>query len=397
MDREFSEQMILPVVVLRPSGAFAAMVLASTLAAQDLAGPQGLIPAGQKQEHHADILPVPGLAAKIAQARALLTRALSEVPGISVAVALNGEVVWAEGLGLAEVKTRTPTNSDHVFRFYSLSKWLTGSAARLLIQEGKLDAAQPVSRYVPGLPDAYQGVTVAQLISHTAGVRHYKKGEWLKVSQQHRTRPVDALAPFISDDLLFKPGGSYEYSSFGYVLLSAIIESAASRPFAEYMQQTLFLPADAASIMLDNPAQRGGHEAGYYETRSPGQFVEAEVVDNSGKFGAGGFTGTARDLARVCSQLLDGKLLGSAAYLHQEFPIVMEKEGRATRYSYGLFQVRAQATNELVLYHTGSGVGGAGSLAIMPNKGVTAVVLANAETDKLRSSSIDIAKIFAQP
>ena len=118
----------------------------------------------------------------IAKSRRLIRRAMLErgIPGAVVAVVKDGQLVWSEGLGYADVENEVPCTPDTSMRIASISKPLTAIALLQLWQRGKVDLDAPIQKYVPEFPvKEYDGekvkITTRQLLSHTAGIRHYSR------------------------------------------------------------------------------------------------------------------------------------------------------------------------------------------------------------------------------
>jgi len=148
--------------------------------------------------------------------------AANNIPGLSVAVSIDGQVVWSEGFGYANIETGTPVTSTTKFRIGSVSKPLSAVAMGILVDQGKLDLDLPVQHYVPSFPEKAKGtVTSRQLGGHIAGVRHYSGNEMLS-SRKYET-VTQSLEIFEDDTLQTPPGEAYSYSSYGWNLLSAVV------------------------------------------------------------------------------------------------------------------------------------------------------------------------------
>lgn len=98
-------------------------------------------------------------------------------PGISIAVAVDGKVVWAEGFGLADLEQCVPVLPRTKFRIGSTSKPLTAVGAALLFDKGRLDLDAPVQKYVPQFPDKEYVITTPELLGHLGGIRTYTREE----------------------------------------------------------------------------------------------------------------------------------------------------------------------------------------------------------------------------
>ncbi len=270
---------------------------------------------GGPAERPARVAPVtriraaPRFARAIDSARALLQDVTRDGPGVAVAVYDRGEPVWVEGLGYADPSEGTPVDPRHtLFRLYSVSKAMTAVAGVRLMARGALDPAAPVQRYVPQFPRKSAPITAVQLATHTSGIRHYAS-EAEAASGRHCATLDEALEVFEDDPLVHAPGAGESYSSWGYVLLSAVVAGAADAPFMDAMQDLVFAPAGMEHAALGGgPVPEPAGHATYYE-EIDGTLHAARPVDNSCKWGAGAFLTTADDAARFGAAMLDGTLL----------------------------------------------------------------------------------------
>ena len=210
---------------------------------------------------HLDTAAVPSTAAAhveryssaIAEGRRL-ARALvvnENLPGLSVAVAADGEVVWAEGFGWANIEDREPVTPRTRFRLGAASKPLTAAAVALLHDRGRLDLDAPVQTYVPDYPQKPWPVTARQLMSDVAGVHRIRGDNNDAMPGERCANLGDALPLFAGEPLMFRPGAEHRYSIYGWILLSVVVERVAREPFPAFMTRELFEPLDMTSTMLE--------------------------------------------------------------------------------------------------------------------------------------------------
>lgn len=327
------------------------------------------------------------------QAREIITPYLEMYPGISAAVGVGHEIVWSEGFGFAETETKTGVTPKHQFRYYSLSKSITGLALAKLVEEGKLDIDRGIRAYLPDLPVTFDPVKVKHLINHTAGVRHYKKGEWLKVSRSQCVNTATAILPFINDPLNSVPGEKYSYSSFGYVLLSHLVNTISGMSLQDYVQATLFEPLGISDIAIDNSPSLD-NEVSYYSKWNAGrQKGKRDMeVNNSCKFGGGGYVGTAESLVKLYLGVLNQKVLSVEA-LEKFLTQIPLGNGKSTGYAFG---IGANTTKEGVRYnaHSGSAVGAHAILVLFPEQKKVAVILCNKKDKDIQQKVFEIAGLF---
>src|ERR1041385_6319901 len=209
---------------------FAGLLVPTTLAAQGtpcIARPSGSVPAAY--------------AATVARESTLeCERLASRIPGVQVAVAVNGKLVWSEGFGYADAARKRPVTRETQFRIGSVSKPLTATAVALLYEEGKLDLDAPVQRYVPTFPEEGYLITTRRLAGHLSGIRHYEGQEFF--SNRHYATVLDGLKIFQDDSLLFPPGTRFSYSSYAWNLVSAVVEGASGDDFLHYMSAHVLGP-----------------------------------------------------------------------------------------------------------------------------------------------------------
>ncbi len=225
----------------------------------------------------------------IAHAR-LLAQAMadeSRTPGLSLAVGVDGEIVWSQGFGYASVEQRTPVWEETKFRIGSISKPLTAAAVALLYEQARLDLDAPVQRYVLTFPEKRWPITTRQLAGHLAGIRHYRDQEFL--GNQRYPTVLDGLKIFQDDTLLFEPGTRFSYSSYGWNLISAVVEGAAGESFLSYMQRQVFEPLGMEHTVADHTDSIIPQRTEFYNRDNNRRVLNAPFVDNSYKWAGGGF------------------------------------------------------------------------------------------------------------
>ena len=299
--------------------------------------------------------------------------ATRRLPGLSVAVAVDGEVVWSEGFGFADVENRVPVTPVTRFRIASISKPVTAAALGLLVEQGRLDLDAPVQRYVPGFPQKPWPITTRLLAGHLAGIRHYNGREFYSAVRYPNV--TAALDVFKDDSLIHQPGSRYAYSSYGWNLVSAVIEGAAQESFLRYMHDRVLVPLGMRSTVAEHPDSIIPFRARFYERGRDGNLLNAPYVDNSVKWAGGGFLSTAEDLVRFGSAHLAPGFL-KAETLRLLHTSQTTNDGRETGYGIG-WSVGRDSTGRRTIGHSGGAVGGNTYLLLFPDQRVVVALLAN--------------------
>src|SRR5439155_277861 len=258
--------------------------------------------AGQAQCISRAAVPVPpAYASTVARARALVCDKLAgRISGLQVAVGVDGKLVWSEGFGYADVARKIPVTAETQFRIGSVSKPMTAAAVALLYEQGKLDLDAPVQRYVPSFPDKGVPITTRQLAGHLAGIRHYRGDEFLL--NRRFTSVLEGLTIFQGDSLLFPPGTKFSYSTYGWNLISAVVEAAAGQDFLSYMGRNVFRPLGMTHTAADRVDSLIPNRTRFYE-RAGCRRDHVESVDRAARAGRGD-PGAVRPLTRSAPRLL---------------------------------------------------------------------------------------------
>jgi serine beta-lactamase-like protein LACTB len=317
-------------------------------------------------------------AGRYAEAKANAERQAKEwlargIPGISLAVAVDGRIVFSEGYGLADLEQRVPVWPTTKFRIASISKPLTATALMQLVEAGKLDLDAPVQKYVPSFPDKGAPITTRMVAGHLAGIRHYKDNEF-EISR-HYDSVTEGLKIFEDDPLVAPPSTKFSYSSYGFNLVSAVIEGVSGETFLLYMQDHVFTPLGMPHTTADQNKQIVEERARFYELTKSGNPENAPYVDNSYKWAGGGFLSTAEDLVQFGSALLRPGFLKQES-LKQLFTSQKTRAGEATGYGIG-WGVGKTGSGKIVYEHAGGAVGGTSQLIVYPESGVVVAMINN--------------------
>jgi len=304
------------------------------------------------------------------QAREWISRG---TPGLAVAVAVEGRIVYSEGFGFADLEERVPVWPTTKFRIGSISKPLTATALMQLVEAGKVNLDAPVQRYVPSFPEKAAPITVRMVAGHLAGIRHYSDDEMYM--KKHYENIQEGLKIFENDPLVAPPGTKFSYSSYGYNLLSAVIESSSGEPFLTYMQEHVFTPLGLVHTTADQNTEIIEQRSRFYELAKGGEQENAPYVDNSYKWAGGGFLSTAEDLVRFGSSMLQTGFL-KAETLQTMFTPQKTKAGEPIEYGIGWF-VHKSHSGKLVYEHSGGSIGGTSQLIVYPGSHLVIALVTN--------------------
>ena len=303
----------------------------------------------------------------------------------SVLVARGGQVLLDQGYGLANREWNVPNDGDTKFRLASVSKQFTAVAVMLLNERGLVDLDAPLKTYLPDAPAAWDAVTVRHLLNHTSGIANLTA---FPDFEAQKTRPAtldQLIARFRDRPLDFQPGQGWSYSNSGYILLTAVIERAGGKSYADFVAENLFQPLGMADSGYDSHAAvLPRRAAGYVPTA--GGFANADYVDMTIPQGAGGLYSTTHDLLKWEQGLFGGRLLSPASLTALTTPV---------RNDYAMGLGVRPSTNGAVIQHNGGIEGFNTWMAHDTGSGMTVIVLGNLNgpgPDKLGADLLTLAQ-----
>ncbi len=298
------------------------------------------------------------------------------VPGMQVAVYKSGELIWSDTFGKSSLISAEPLGKDHLLRIGSVSKSLTAIGLMKLVQQGKVKLDDDIRNYTTEYPDKGKTIRVRHLLSHQSGIRHYTSRSDAMRSEFYPT-VNEALSIFKDDPLLFEPGSQFHYSSFGYNLLSAVIEGASGKPFIEYMETDVFKPLGISHIVPDHRDSTHFKRSDFFIKTSEGYRISPKE-DLSYKWASGGYLSNAEDLAKISSLLLSGRILDQA-FLSQMLEPTALNDGTIPGYGLGWI-IGTDLEGRKVVYHNGNLPSGRSYVLAYPEIELSIAVIANTGT-----------------
>ncbi len=290
-----------------------------------------------------------------------------DVPGLSIAVAVNGEIVFAKGFGFADVQGQRPVATTDYFRLASVSKPITATLIFELVQQGKLNIDLPVRQVLPSLP-AHHTYRIRDLLCHQSGVRHYAKDPPLK----NYATSTSALDRFVNDPLLFSPGEEYSYSTHAFTILGAVIEKIVKKPYRTYAAERF---------------QAWGIKGAQCETgANPNRTMIYSWVDKknrlttrddlSWKFPGGGYEATAIGMCQLGLAIAKGKIL-KQEMLDLMWTVQKPRTGNSAM---ALGWTIANDENRKAAVHSGSQLGSNSNWRVIEKDKTVIVVLSNRDS-----------------
>lgn len=301
------------------------------------------------------------------------------IPGMTVALAKNGSVLYAQGYGVSDLATHVSTQPSIIFEIGSITKQFTAALIMKLQEQGQLRVDDSIAVYLPeySFPSA---ITLRMMLTHTSGLADFTNfpqlGDWVKNGVAEAT----VLAAVSQAPLEFLPGTQYSYSNSNYFALGTIIEKLTGQSYAANVEQYFFQPLGLKNTYYTFPPSSQS-ATGY--TNNGSGLIPAVLWDRSAAFAAGALSTNVYDLIAWDNALINGKIVSPASFKAMTTSNGFQMPGGG---SYGFGLALWTFNNRPIIWHDGQIGGFTAETAVFLDSGFAIVVLTNdqdANPDKL--------------
>jgi CubicO group peptidase (beta-lactamase class C family) len=278
---------------------------------------------------------------RLSRIRAVLQKEVDadRMPGAVVMIARRGQLIYSEAIGFQDKAAGKPMSKDAIFRIYSMTKPLASVGAMMLVEEGKIQLNDPVSKFLPELAKmevlvtdkdgkttrepAKRQITIHDLFRHTAGLTYgefsnipeikaaYAEAKLLTAESRLIT-PEQFTAGIAKAPLVHEPGTTFEYS-LAVDVLGRVVEAVSGQRLSVFLNERLFRPLKMVDTGFKVPEANWGRIA---ESLPKEQQLMLDVkIDPSNDLAGAGGVSTAADYLRFCQMMLNGGALDGHRYL----------------------------------------------------------------------------------
>jgi CubicO group peptidase (beta-lactamase class C family) len=299
----------------------------------------------------------------------------------TVLIVKGNTVILDKAYGSADLEWNIPNTIDTKFRIGSITKQFTAAAVLLLEERGKLKTTDPIRKYLPDLPAAWDKITIFNLLTHSSGIYNYTSlpaAEWMRESPTHE-QVIDKIK---DKPLDFTPGEKYSYSNTGYFVLGMLIEKLSGQTYAQFLQDNIFTPLGMKDSGYDTESAIIPRRAQGYQRRN-GELLNDQFLDMTTPFAAGGLYSTTHDLLAWQKALFAGKVVKPASFKKMTTPY-------KDNYAFGLLVMPRDGHR--AIGHNGGINGFTSNLMTLPDDGYTVILLNNAQgfTDEISDRLIAV-------
>ena len=309
----------------------------------------------------------------------------------SVLVAKNGKILYNNQVGYADFRKKEPLNESSIFQLASVSKQFTAAAIMLLYQRNQIKLSDTVNVYFPDFP--YKGVTIKNLLNHTAGLPKYfwvAEHKWKKETAPTNTEMMRLLASS-NVQRFFKPGRNFDYSNTGYFVLASIVEKISGTSFSAFVKQNIFDPLEMNNSFVYSYEKNDikNNQLYGYRLYKGWRHLKINSTVNDAIVGDKNIYTTSEDLFKWVVGLNNGKLLS------KESLNLMYTKGETIykrKIPYG-FGFRIDPKDNNIVYHHGKWNGFSTGLTQYLDDNLVVIVLEHTSYSGIASLTKKVKKI----
>jgi D-alanyl-D-alanine carboxypeptidase len=292
------------------------------------------------------------------------------MPGMTVALAKKGTILYVQGYGFSDLTTRQGTQPSVIFEIGSITKQFTAVLIMKLQEQGQLHVDDSIATYLPEY-DFPSTISLRMMLTHTSGLADFTNlpqlGDWVRNGVTEAT----VLTAVSQSPLQFQPGSQYSYSNSNFFALGTIIEKLTGQSYAANLDHLILQPLGLKNTYYALPP--AGQSASGYTNNGSG-LVPAIIWDRSAAFAAGALSSNVYDLVAWDDALISGKVVSPASFAAMTTSNGFQIPGGG---SYGFGLALSTFNNKPIIWHNGQIGGFTAETAVFLDSGFSITVLTN--------------------
>ncbi|MDR7128188.1 CubicO group peptidase (beta-lactamase class C family) [Algoriphagus sp. 4150] len=311
-----------------------------------------------------------------------------EGPGAVFLVAKAGKPIYRKAFGEANLELNVPMTPSNVFEIGSMTKQFTAIAILMLMEQGKLQLEDQITKFIPDYPTRGKNITIHHLLTHTSGIKSFTGMKSLRAIERQDLAPPELIDFFKNEPMDFDPGEAFKYNNSGYVILGYIIEILSGKSYAEFVQENIFDKLEMTSSQYANHSEVIENRAYGYHQKD--KYVNKNYVSLSLPYASGSLMSTVDDMLKWNKAIKNNKLI-----IDETKKIVFENHtlsnGKKINYGYGW---HITTLNNAVSFEHGGSIFGFKSMGVyLPEEDIYVIGLSNCDCNSPTELARDIAQL----
>ena len=257
---------------------------------------------------------------------------LRNSPGATFLISKNGNIIYKKAFGHSNLELNLPMHTENVFEIASMTKQITAVSILMLVEKGKLNLDDEITKFIPDYPTNGHKITVHHLLTHTSGIKDFTRVKGLNTISTQDLTSLELIDFFKNEPIDFLPGDKFKYNNSGYVILGYIIEKVTGQHYANFVEEQIFKRIGMTSSQYGSHRKVIKNRASGYHNKNG--YVNRRQVSYSFAYSAGVLMSNVNDMF-TWQEAIKNNLLISKETAKKAFTNYTLNNGEHINYGYG--------------------------------------------------------------
>ncbi len=253
-------------------------------------------------------------------------------PGATFLISKNGNIIYKEAFGLANLELSVPMQTENIFEIGSITKQFTAISILMLMERGKLDLNDEITKFIPDYPTHGKTITIHHLLTHTSGIKNYTCMKKIRGISKNDLTPLELIDFFKNESMDFNPGEEFKYNNSGYIILGYIIELLSGQNYTNFVEENIFKKLNMSSSSYATHTKVIKNKVSGYHKRD--DYVKNKYISYTLPYAAGSLISNVDDMLKW-QEAIKKNLLISMESTQKAFTNYTLNNGKYINYGYG--------------------------------------------------------------
>ncbi len=321
----------------------------------------------------------------------LLKKYPPEAPGATFMISQKGTIIYKKAFGLADLELNVPMQTESIYEIGSMTKQFTAISILMLLERGKLNLKDQITKFIPDYPTHGKIITIHHLLTHTSGIKNYTQMKAIRGIAKDDLTPIELINFFKNEAMDFEPGEQFKYNNSGYVILGHIIELLSGQSYASFVEENIFKKLNMTSSSYATHTSIVKNKVSGYHKRN--NYIKNMHISYSLPYAAGSLLSNVDDMLKW-QEAIKNNLLISKKTTAKAFTNYTLNNGKYINYGYGW---HIKTLNNIRNFEHGGSIFGFKSMAVyLPDLDIYVVGLSNCDCNSPTKITRDIAQLVAR-
>jgi CubicO group peptidase (beta-lactamase class C family) len=313
------------------------------------------------------------------------------VPGATFLIAKKGKIIYKKAFGLSNLELNVRMKPDDVFEIGSMTKQFTAISILILVEKGKLNLDDEITKFIPDYPTNGHKITIHHLLTHTSGIRDFTRTQGLNDISKKDLTPSELINFFKNEPIDFIPGEQFKYNNSGYIILGYIIETITGQSYANFVEEQIFKKLEMTSSQYASHKKVIKNRASGYQNKEG--YMNSREISFTLPYSSGSLMSTVDDMFKW-QEAIKNNLLIIKETTEKAFTNFTLNNGEHIDYGYGW---HIKTINNIRTFEHGGSIFGFKSMGVyLPNEDIYVIGLNNCDCNSPTKITREIAELAAK-